>query len=67
MQMHLPPVPVVGTQRPPFKHGFVAQNVTTVGAAVVVAAVTVTGPTVVGVTVPGREVTEVTTELPMLQ
>lgn len=49
--MHLPPVPVLGTQVPPLKHGLVEQNVTTVGVAVVVAAVI--GPEVVGVTVPG--------------
>lgn len=64
--MHLPPVPTVGTHRPPFKHGLVAQKVTTVGGTVVAAVVT-TGPTVVGVTVPGTAVTAVTTELPMLQ
>lgn len=62
--MHLPPVPVVGTHAPPFKHGLVVQNETG-------AAVTVTGTTVIGaaVVVVGIEVIglTVTTEPPMLQ
>lgn len=70
LQIHLPPVPLVGTHKPPFIHGLAEQKVA--GAAVVVTGATVTvvavtgaavviviGPEVVGVSVTGATVTGV--------
>lgn len=44
--MQRPALPVVGTQIPPFWHGFIEQKVA--GATVTVTGATVTGPAVIG-------------------
>lgn len=54
--MHRPVVPVVGTQIPPFLHGFIEQKVA--GTAEVVEAVTVAAELVTGTAVAGGRVTK---------